>query len=213
MTRVAEGIHQLDDLVGGPTLLVSSETVVLVDTGLPEAAERILAAIEELGHEPGALRHILITHSDPDHIGGLLALVGATGAQVYAQAAEAAVIEGRTPNRSGSVVAAPVSVDRIVSGGELLPLHGGIRVVETFGHTLGHVSYLVEEGRVLLAGDCLNNVDGLAGSMPQYTADPERAREAVGTLAALEPEAICFGHGPPIASGAAEQLRALNASL
>jgi glyoxylase-like metal-dependent hydrolase (beta-lactamase superfamily II) len=213
MRRVTATIHQLDELVGGPTVLLTAEGIVVVDTGLPGSGEDILAAIDSLGHDRGALRHILITHSDPDHIGGLPALVAVTDAQVYAQAYEADVIAGRQPHRSGSMVEAPVPVDRVVVGDDVLPLHGGIRVIETFGHTPGHVSYLVEDGRVLLAGDSLNNVDGLAGSMPQYTADPDLAREAVKTLAGLEPDAICFGHGPPIVGGAAARLRALDELL
>lgn len=212
MTRVTDSVHQLDELVGGPSLLVGDE-LALVDAGLPGSEDAIFALIESLGRDRGEVRHIFVTHSDPDHIGSLAALVAATGAQVYAQADEAEVVEGKRPNRGGDTVERAVSVDRIVAGGDVLPVHGGIRVVESFGHTTGHVSYLLDAGNVLFAGDALNNLEGLAGSMPQYTFDPDRAREAVKILAALEPDAICFGHGPPIAGGAAAKLQALAASL
>jgi glyoxylase-like metal-dependent hydrolase (beta-lactamase superfamily II) len=209
MTRVNDDIHQLDDLVGGPAILLDEDEVVLVDAGLPGSEDAVFALVESLGRDRGQLRHVLITHADGDHIGSLPAVVEASGARVYAQAAEAEVVEGVRPGRGGKVVERPVQVDQIVAGGDVLPLLGGIRVVETFGHTDGHVSYLVETGSVLMAGDALNNVDGLDGSMAQYTEDTERARQAVEKLARLEPDTICFGHGPPIVGGAAAQLEQL----
>jgi glyoxylase-like metal-dependent hydrolase (beta-lactamase superfamily II) len=213
MTRVNDDIHQLDDLVGGPTLLLDEDGVVLVDAGLAGSEGAIFALVESLGRERNQLRHVLITHSDSDHIGDLPAIVEASGARVYAQAAEAEVVGGARAGRSGQVVDRPVHVDQIVAEGDVLPLLGGIRVVETFGHTAGHVSYLIETGSVLIAGDALNNVDGLDGSMAQYTEDPERARQAVEKLARLEPDTICFGHGPPIVGGAAAQLEQLARGL
>ena len=94
-----------------------------------------------------------------------------------------------------------------------MPIHGGIKVVETFGHTTGHVVYLLLKENMLIAGDCLNNVDGLAGSMPQYTANMQQAKETVKKLATLSPGSIVFGHGPPITVDAAQKLKALAQSL
>ncbi len=43
------------------------------------------------------------------------------------------------------------------------------------------------------------------------TRDPERNRESVRRLAALEPELVCFGHRPPLRDPA--KLRTLAAGL
>jgi glyoxylase-like metal-dependent hydrolase (beta-lactamase superfamily II) len=212
METIAEGIYHLDELVGGPTLLVAPDRVTLVDTGLPGSEEAILAAITSLGRRPEDLKVVLITHPDPDHVGALGALVEATGAKVYAGENEADVVEGKAPNRAGDTYAG-VPVERRLPDGETLPLHGGIRVVATFGHTLGHVSYYLPREGLLIAGDCVNNVEGLAGSMPQYTADAEQAREAVRRIAELRPGTICFGHGPSIVGNAAAQLEELAARI
>jgi glyoxylase-like metal-dependent hydrolase (beta-lactamase superfamily II) len=212
MEAIPGGIYHLDELVGGPTLLVDADSLTLVDAGLPDVEESIFAAIESLGRTRDELRRVLITHADPDHVGSLPAIVAATGAAVYAGEGEAPVVEGKQPSRSGQTFPS-VPVERRLAPGETMPLHGGIEVVATFGHTLGHVSYYLPAAGVLLAGDCLVNVDGLAGSMPQYTADAGQAREAVKALAALCPRTICFGHGPSIVGDAAEQLRALAATI
>ena len=209
--KVSDSVYHLPEVHGGPTILLGDD-VVLVDTGVPGSETAILAAVEELGRTAGDVTDIVITHADGDHVGGLAALVEATGATVWASAQEADVIEGRAPARSGDVQRR-ASVGRRFEPGETLPLHGGIETHDTHGHTVGHVSLLLPAERILIAGDALNNRAGIGGSSPEYTADPADARAAVAALAALRPDTIVFGHGPSIVGGAAAQLEALDASL
>jgi glyoxylase-like metal-dependent hydrolase (beta-lactamase superfamily II) len=211
MERVSDGVYHLPEIVGGPTILLA-EHVALVDAGVPGSEEAILAAVTMLGRTPSDVRDIVITHGDGDHVGSLAALVERTGATVWAGAAEADVIEGKAPGRGGDVRRAG-SVDRRFAPGETIDLHGGIETVDTRGHTRGHVSLHLRPEGILIAGDALNNRDGLAGSAPEHTADADEAREAVRTLAALRPETIVFGHGPSIVGNAADRLDALNESL
>ncbi len=212
METIAEGIYHLDEVVGGPTLLVAADRITLVDTGLPGSEETIFATLESLGRPPEDVKVVLITHADRDHVGALTAIVEATGAKVYAPDGEADVVEGKAPGRSGDLLPG-ISVERRLKDGESLALHGGVQVVGTPGHTLGHVAFYLPREGVLLAGDCLNNVDGLAGSMPQYTADAAQARQAVRRVAQLRPGTICFGHGPSIVGNAADGLDALAAGI
>jgi hydroxyacylglutathione hydrolase len=80
----------------------------------------------------------------------------------------------------------------------------GFRVLETPGHTRGHVSFWRESDRVLLLGDVLNNmhvmtgVPGLHEPPAMFTADPTRNRESARRLAELRPALACFGHGAPL---------------
>jgi len=209
--KVNDSVHHLPEIVGGPTILLG-ESVTIVDTGVPGSEDAILAAVEELGRTPDEVADIVITHADGDHVGSLAALVERTGATVWAGTHEADVIEGRAPARSGDVKESG-SVDRHFTPGEPLPLHGGIETVATHGHTAGHVSLILPGERILIAGDALNNREGLTGSSPEHTADASQAREAVRTLAALRPEAIVFGHGPSIVAGGAQQLEELDRRL
>jgi len=211
--KITDTIYQVDDVMGGPTLLVGDDYLTLVDTGVPNSEGKIFALIESLGRKPGDLKHVLITHSDGDHIGSLPALIEAVGAGVYAQAFEAEVIEGKRKSRGGQIVAKPVGVSQVVKEGDVLPLHGGIRVVETFGHTVGHVSYYLIAPRLLICGDCMANTEGLSGSPPQYTYDKAQAAASVKKLAALSPDSLVFGHGAPIVGGAAEKLKVLAETL
>ena len=73
METIAEGIYHLDDVVGGPTLLVVADRITLIDTGLPGSEEAIFGALESLGRSPADIKLVLITHADGDHIGHDLA--------------------------------------------------------------------------------------------------------------------------------------------
>ena len=211
--KITKTVYQVEDVTGNPSVIVGDGYLTLVDAGLPDTEAKILGLIETLGRKPTDVKHILITHSDRDHIGALPALVAATGARVYAQQDEAEIIGGKRKTRGGQVVETPVKVDQVVKEGDVLPLHGGIRVVETFGHTLGHVCYYFLAERLLFTGDCMTNTNGLTGSLPQYTANADLANATVRKIAALAPDSLAFGHGPAIVGGAAAQLKALADSI
>ena len=80
----------------------------------------------------------------------------------------------------------------------------GFTVLETPGHTPGHVSFWRERDRVLIAGDVLANmnlntgVTGLHEPLAFATPDPARNRASARRLAELRPALACFGHGPPL---------------
>jgi glyoxylase-like metal-dependent hydrolase (beta-lactamase superfamily II) len=209
--KIGDGVYHLPDIIGGPTILLG-ETVVLVDTGVPGSDDAILAAVEEIGRNATDVTDIVITHADGDHVGSLSALVARTGATVWAGEHEADVIEGKAPARGGDTNQT-AAVDRRFLPGETLPLQGGIETVDTHGHTVGHISLFLPGERILIAGDAISNVEGLAGSREQFTANAEDARAAVSTLAALGPDSIIFGHGPSIVGSAADQLEELDRSL
>jgi glyoxylase-like metal-dependent hydrolase (beta-lactamase superfamily II) len=209
--KIGDRVYHLPDIIGGPTILLG-ETVVLVDTGVPGSDDAILAAVEEIGRNATDVTDIVITHADGDHVGSLSALVARTGATVWAGEHEADVIEGKAPARGGDTTQT-AAVDRRFLPGETLPLQGGIETVDTHGHTVGHISLFLPGERILIAGDAINNVEGLAGSREQFTANAEDARAAVSTLAALGPNSIIFGHGPSIVGSAADQLEELDRSL
>ncbi len=211
MEKIGDRVYHLPEIVGGPSIVLG-ETVVLVDTGVPDSAEAIVGALDELGRSAGDVTDIVITHADGDHVGSLSALVARTGATVWAGDYEADVIEGKAPHR-GRETKRTAAVDRRFAPGETLPLLDGIDTVDTHGHTAGHVSLFLPQERILIAGDALNHVEGLGGSREQYTANPADARTAVSTLAALRPDSIVFGHGPSIVGGAAEQLEELDRRL
>ena len=70
MEKISESVYHLPEVVGGPTILLG-ETITIVDAGLPDSDDEILHAVSELGRSESDVSDIVITHADPDHIGGL----------------------------------------------------------------------------------------------------------------------------------------------
>jgi glyoxylase-like metal-dependent hydrolase (beta-lactamase superfamily II) len=207
--KVTDSVYQASEVMGGPAIILGEGYVTLVDAGIPGSEDAIFATIREAGREPAELKHVLVTHSDYDHIGSLPKIVEETGAKVYAEATHAAVMRGEQPARGGSIVEPVTGVNEVVADGDVIPIHGGVQVVSSPGHCVGHVSFLVLEGRVLIVGDAVSNTNGLGRPAPQYTDDMPEGIRSVGKLAALAPETLVFGHGEPIVGGAAPRLQAL----
>jgi hydroxyacylglutathione hydrolase len=141
-----------------------SGRVACIDT--PDA-EVILAETARLGW-PVDL--ILNTHWHPDHAGGNARVKAATGARIVAPAAEA--------GRIGPV-------DRAVREGDVVEL-GATRfdVLETPGHTLGHIAYHAADAGVAFVGDTLFAL----GCGRLFEGTPEVMWASLSRLAALPPE-------------------------
>jgi glyoxylase-like metal-dependent hydrolase (beta-lactamase superfamily II) len=191
----------------------------LIDTGYPGQMPAIEHALGDAGVRLTDVKQILLTHQDLDHIGSAEALVAATGAGVFAHAADAPYIQGekrlvkmdparfeermttlpenlRDQARRMISSLPTVKVTRILRGNELLPLHGGIDVIPTPGHTPGHVCYYVRTLQLLVAGDALRVENGeLEGPSPTATPDMPTALASLGNLVPLEIKAVVCYHG------------------
>lgn len=140
----------------------------------PGEAAPAIAAVERLG---GRLDLILLTHHHGDHVAGVADLQARFGGRVIGAAADA----HRLPK-----------LDQAVREGDGVALGSSqARVIETPGHTVGHIAFHFGEGRVLLCGDTLFSLGCgrlLEGSAAQMF-------ESLGKLAALpDPTLVCCGH-------------------
>lgn len=179
---------------------------VLVDAATRHARGRIVRGLG--GHVPAA--HVL-THAHADHQGASHALCDALGIELWAGADDAdAMATGdlrpliplnpvtRWQLRFWAGPAHPVA-RRLREGDEV----GGFTVLETPGHSPGHLSFWRAGDRTLVAGDTLfgrhplTGRPGLHEPPAMFTPDPARNRASIRRLAALEPAVVCFGHGPP----------------
>ena len=100
---------------------------------------------------------------------------------------------------------APVTIDRPLSDGEILPIAGGFEVIHTPGHCAGQVALLWQPGRMLFAADVCMNVMGLGD--PVGFESLQDGRTSQRKLASLSFDAAGFGHGDPIAKDASTRFR------
>src|SRR6476660_9403720 len=71
LKQLAPGAYMLPLGFVNAFFLEGRDGLVLIDTGIPGSAEKILAAVRELGRQPADIRHILLTHVHADHTGSL----------------------------------------------------------------------------------------------------------------------------------------------
>jgi hydroxyacylglutathione hydrolase len=213
MRQLAPGVQQLD---GWPPDAINAYVIedVLIDAGTRFDQNRILRQLA--GQRLSA--HAL-THAHPDHLGSSHSVCEQFGIPFWvgegdaAAAEDPAVLAAQMPQLPlpGAGAIARFYVDMQVEHGHPVDrrLHegdevAGFRVLETPGHSPGHISFWRESDRVLIAGDVMWNFE-FAGGRPGLTAplaasstDPTQNRASARRLAELEPALICFGHGPPM---------------
>ena len=145
--------------------------VAIVD---PAELGPIEAAIERDG---GRLDAIVLTHHHDDHIAAVEPLRERYQARVIGAAADAR----RLPK-----------LDTAVAEGQTVQLGDAqARVIDTPGHTVGHIAYFIEPGGILLCGDTLFSLG--CGRLLEGTAADMFA--SLQKLASLPPEAlVCCGH-------------------
>jgi glyoxylase-like metal-dependent hydrolase (beta-lactamase superfamily II) len=86
-------------------------------------------------------------------------------------------------------------VEPLTAGDEV----GGLQVLQTPGHTPGHISLLQEAGSVLLIGDLVGSLDAVLSLGPAaFTADPALSRESLARVMELGTQRVLFSHGAEI---------------
>lgn len=154
-------------------LLRDTATGKVAAIDAPETAP-IVAALEKRGW---TLDYLFITHHHSDHTDAILPLKEKYGATVYGPRGEAGKIEG---------------LDHLVAGGDTVAL-GDTRfeILDTPGHTLGHISWHAPGEKLLFAADALFSL----GVGRMFEGTPEVMWAGLERLRALDPQTQLYcGH-------------------
>lgn len=220
-TAVSENSSQLTRFGMVNAFLVREDDgLTLVDTMIRGSADSLLEAARGLG---APITRIVITHAHDDHVGSLAAVSRSLPeAEVVVSRRDSKLVRGDKSGEPGEpdgrllgrFPAIDVTIDREVVGDDLV---GSLRVIDTPGHTPGHISLLDTRDGVLIAGDAFSSLGGLATSAGPYwrfplpgfaTWDRPTALESAGKLRALEPEVLAVGHGGPVTDDPGSKMQA-----
>jgi len=229
--EVASGVHRFADGLVNWYILEEDGELTLIDTGWPRSWPRIEHAISQLDRSPGDVGAVVLTHGHPDHLGTAEKARRECGALVRAYRDEVARVRGEAsgsspfalvpsllpqlwrPSSLGFVLHAtgqgfmtPSWVEEVEpfdADGEELDVPGPPQPLRTPGHTEGHVSFLLAEQGVLLAGDALLTLDPLTREegprLPPdaLNVDPAQVRSSLDVLERAEAGTLLPGHGEP----------------
>jgi hydroxyacylglutathione hydrolase len=207
MKQLADDVYVLE---GFPPYAINVYLLgdVLVDAATRFAARRIFRRLQGRKISLHAL-----THAHPDHQGASHVICERLGIPLWCGEADADAMEqageimARMPRHwlTGSIgplwTGPPHPVARRLHEGDRV---GSFRVIESPGHTAGHVSFWRDEDGVLVLGDVVANlsINGKWGMLREperfFSLNPAQNRRSAQRLAQLDPKLICFGHGPPL---------------
>jgi glyoxylase-like metal-dependent hydrolase (beta-lactamase superfamily II) len=163
---------------GTNTYVFGDDSVAVMDPG-PNMPEHLEAILNEVGTR--TVSAIIVTHGHSDHLPAAYPLARKTGAPIYGHE--------QLPG-----------VTSALRDGEILEIAGrGLRALDTPGHTRDSLSFVVEDERLLFAGDVVAGegtvvVGRERGDLAMYLDSLQR-------LLNQPVDTILPGHGPSVASG------------
>jgi glyoxylase-like metal-dependent hydrolase (beta-lactamase superfamily II) len=225
---IGNGVYRISFGIVSAYVIDGDEGVTLVDTLIAKRESLIMRSLAEIGRSISDLSAIVLTHGHEDHFGSAAAVKGASGAAVYASAGDLAAIRGevRPPlppvwNRLPFLkpilrlfpTPPPVAVEHIIGEGVEGRLPEDLQVIDTPGHSPGHVSFLLDRGGGLLfVGDAAVARRGEVGRGWFNRADPT-VDASLRHIAEFDFDTAAFGHSGPIQSGAAAAFRRFAAPI
>lgn len=170
-------------------LISSDRAAVVIDPGLrdPKITNFLLDAKDKE-------RLILITHAHFDHIAGAPDLREKTGVPIGVGVDDSDALSDPHENLSGRFYPKFPSfkADRTFEDGDIVTVGDlSFQVIKTPGHTVGGVSYLIENA--LFSGDTL--FEGTVGRTDFPGGDIGALKKSVKKLLALDPDTVVYpGH-------------------
>ena len=140
-----------------PVVVNTGAEVVLFDTGI--SASALTPALEAAGLKASQVDLVVLTHLHPDHIGGLRTGDGPTfpNAKVMLGRVEYDYWAPLANEQVKASVTPFADTATFLKGDDSVVR--GITVVESFGHTPGHLAFLLESERekLMITGDTVNH--------------------------------------------------------
>lgn len=204
-----------------PVVLSDNNEIILIDCGYIDFLSNIETELLKNGIEPKSLTKILITHHDHDHIGSLydfkakyphIKIISSeiesnylSGKLKSLRLKQAEEMQKNLPEKQKAYGEQFISIlknvksvttDLIVNGGDVLDLCGGVEVIDTSGHTDGHISLYLPKHKTIIAGDAIILENGKPViAFPQFAFDKEVATSSLEKLLSLDADCIICYHG------------------
>lgn len=216
-----------------PSIIRDAEKIWLVDCGYEGSLPMIKHELSQHGLGFADLHGIIISHDDIDHLGGLKEIKDEfPSIKVYASEIETPYVSGslrslRLQQAEDIFPCLPeehkawaiafqeqlraikrVPVDRSIGFDEAISEN--IQIVNTPGHTPGHISIYLPKQRTLIANDAVVFENGELGvANPQFCLDLPEAENSIKKIAALDIDVLICYHGGTVSNDVKAKLLGL----
>jgi glyoxylase-like metal-dependent hydrolase (beta-lactamase superfamily II) len=218
--EIIEGIHRVDEASSNLAhsnvyLVINEKDLVVVDTGMPGNAKKIVVYIQKIGHQPSEVSTIILTHYHIDHAGSVKDLKDLVNARIAVGAGDKDFVSGDKPYpkpknilaraASSFIKVAPVNVDITLKDADRI---GSLTVIDAAGHTPGSIFLYDPQRKVLFAGDTLRlDGDKVVAGPKQYVWDEEKEQQSIAKLATLDFDVMLPGHGEILKTNASNTVK------
>jgi len=148
---IADNVYEVKSRAVNMFVYAADDSPICFDTGISE--EPVKREFDALGFKPEHVKHVFLTHTDRDHVGGLRFFKNAS---VYLSIDEEQMVNRKTPRFLGVVHNPPLKrAYTLLKNGDIIQARQTkIEALATPGHTPGSMSYLVNDC-ILFVGDTL----------------------------------------------------------
>jgi glyoxylase-like metal-dependent hydrolase (beta-lactamase superfamily II) len=190
--EIVPGVYGLGDEMVNWYVVDDGARLTVIDAGIPGFAKTLETDLQQIGHTPGDVGALVLTHSDADHT-GIASQLQEAGARVLIHSDDEETLRKPGPKkgdasprhllkymvrptflrlivhlgRGGAARPPKVEGAETFGDGAVLDVPGNPRVVATPGHTPGHCAIHFERFGALFVGDALctwNPVTGERGA-------------------------------------------------
>lgn len=202
-----------------PTIIRNEDKVILIDCGYEETVEELKQGLSALGFCLSDITILIISHDDIDHLGAVTLLLHENPTlKIYCSEKEAPSITGQ--KKSERLIQAETLLKTLPENSRSwavnfirrlknikrttqidtfdneIMLASGIEIIETPGHTRGHISVWCPRRKILVANDAIVIEDNkFEIANPNYTLDLQEAINSVIRIRKLKPESVLCYHG------------------
>jgi len=176
-----EGIGLSSNVYG-----IGEKEITLIDTGAGDEMSKLKETMERLGLSVKAVSKVVLTHSHPDHTGGLIDLIMASSPTILIHSAEAEYFD---------LDEAPIT--KLVEGDVIETPSHRLEVIHTPGHTVGSICLYDSDNRILFSGDTVFT-NGAFGRTDLPTGNARAMKESLKRLTEFKIDSLLPGHEEPV---------------
>ena len=165
--KVAEGVWTVRNTSVNLFILQGNDGLIAIDAGVNP--DKVTRSLRKLNIVPSDVHTVLLTHTDPDHSGGISAFPNAVRVlssleEPMILGEDVRILLGISRSKRNPIADDPYT---LVDPGEILNIDGRtIQVLSTPGHSPGSTTYIVD-GRMAFIGDAGRRSRGTITPLPR----------------------------------------------